>query len=195
MDRVMIKFDVIPTWTYLVAIGLLVAGLGAQEIRVSGLKTEVADKETALQREYAARAKETAKRFEVAMAHGETIKRLQSEHATAQQLSENTHAAKIKELEAGRRADAALAGRLRGTIATFTARDRRPGETDAAAVDRYADRLAVVGGLLTEGVDLVAEGRAVVGQRDAEVARLLEQIQIDRAACTAPAGASGAPQP
>lgn len=191
----MIKFDLIPSWVYWIVIGALLVGLGAQEIRAAGLRADVSAAATALAKEKTARAEETTQRATLALANANQIKQLQADHAAAQQAKENQYATRIKELEADRRADAATTVRLRNTIATYTARDRRPGETDTAAADRYADRLALVGGLLSEGVDLVAESRAVIAQRDIEVMHLLGQIQIDRAACSAPAGASGVPKP
>ncbi len=191
------KFDLnlIPSWAYWIAIGTLVAGLGVQEVRISGYKTAVAKAGTALALEQKARSAETTARSLLALAHGKAIAALQFKHAEETQLKENDYAAKIKDLEASKHADAVVASRLRDRINAYAAGDRRPGETDAAAVQRYANQLKVVSGLLGESVDLVVEGRAIIGQRDAEVGRLLDQISIDRVACTAPAGTSGVPKP
>ncbi len=183
----MIKFDLIPTQAYWVAIGVLSLAVAGQQLRISGMKGNVATAESNLATEKAARKTETAERTELALEYTLKLAAQQSEHAKNTQLKENGYVEKIKLLEAERRAGAVTADRLRDRIATYAASDRRPGETDAAAVQRYANRLGVVSGLLSESVELVTEGRAILGQRDAEITRLLDQIGIDRAACSAPA--------
>jgi hypothetical protein len=125
--------------------------------------------------------------MQVALEHAAEIKRLTDEHAENQQAKDDIYVAKINKLEADNRAGAATAVQLRDALATFTAGGRRPGETDAAVIQRTADRLKIVSGLLAEGIDLVTEGRAVVERRDIEIGRLLEQIAVDRVACSAPA--------
>lgn len=190
----MIKLDLIPVQVYWAAIAVLTLAVGGQQLRVANLKADVATAGNTLSLERTARSTERTARATAALAHTTAVAALQFEHSKQTQLKENDHAAKIKELEAGKRADAATAGRLRDRINSYSASDRRPGETDAAAVQRYADRLGIVSRLLGESVDLVVESRAVIGQRDIEVGRLLAQIQIDRVACTAPAGASGEPK-
>ena len=191
----MIKFDPIPTQAYWIAIAGLVALLGVQQIRVAGAHADLATARTALAQAELERGKETLARTDLALEYGKKISALQIEHATNQQKTEEKYAAKIEGLEADRTAGVATAMRLRDRIAGYAARDRRPGETDAAAGQRFADRLETVSGLLAESVDLVVEGRDIIGRRDAEVGRLLEQIQIDRLACTAPADTSGVSKP
>lgn len=181
----MIKLDLIPTWAYGAVIALLVAAVAAQQIRVSGLRADVATAGSLVQTERAGRAQDNADRLAAALDHTKKINELQAAHAASQQTTEDGYAAKIKLLEGDKRAGAAIAGRLRDTIATYAASGGAPGETDAAAIERYADRLGVVSGLLVESVDLVTEGRDVIKQRDIEVGRLLDQIRIDRMACTA----------
>jgi len=183
MDAAMIKLDLIPTWAYWLVIAGAAAVIGAQQVHVAGLKTDVAAAGTALATEQKGRADERSMRFALALDHAEQIKRLLQQHALGQQITEEKHAEKIRGLEADKRAGAATAGRLRDAIAAYAASGGRVGETDAAAVERYAHRLGIVSGLLTESVDLVTESRDVVGQRDAEVRRLLDQIALDRAAC------------
>lgn len=162
---------------HLAAIAALVGLLGVQEMRVNSLKVEVlTEKKRA--------SDERVEREAAARAHVEALRTLENEHAVAQQLKDKDYAQKLAQLEAGRRDDRALIGSLRGTIAAYTALDHRPGETDAAALERTGHRLQTIGGLLDEGVELVIEGRRLVEQRDAEVARLLDQIRIDRAACS-----------
>lgn len=182
-----------PEWVYWIVIGALVVLLGAQQVRVANAHTELANSQTELAQEQKARSAETAQRVQVALKHAGEIKQLQEKHAEEQQAKEDLYVAKIKKLEADNRAGLATADRLRNTLATIASGDRRPGETDAAALQRTANRLQLVSRLLAEGVDLVTEGRAVVEGRDLEVGRLLEQISIDRAACSA--GDKGSPQP
>lgn len=173
-------FDIIPSWVYALALASVVLAGGAYiaflEVRLSGAKVELAEA-----RQQA--SDERAKLALAAAAYSGAITKLMAMHATDQQLLENRYAQTLTVLEARRAAAVAENGRLRGTIATYTARDRRPGETDAAALERAEDRLAVVGALLEEGVSLVIEGGGVVEGRDAEVRRLLDQIALDRQAC------------
>ncbi len=75
---------------------------------------------------------------------------------------------------------------MRDKLAAFASGDQQPGEADAAACQRAQHRLPIVGALLGEGVSLEAESRAIIDRRDAEVARLLAQINLDRVACSSP---------
>lgn len=169
--------NLIPDWAYWIAIGTLAATVGVQQVRVANVETDIAQ-------EQKARSDETARRTQAALGHTIAIGRLQSEHAAAQQLSEERYANLNKTLDDERRADAAATVRLRDKLAAYTSSDRRPGETDAAAGERTADRLEALGSMVREGVDLLAEARGIIGRRDGEVARLLDQIKIDRAACS-----------
>ena len=146
--------------------------------------TQIADLEADLARAGQAASDERLARETAAREHVENIAALQAQHAINQQTLENQHAKNMADLASRRAADRAEADRLRGTIATYTARDRRPGDTDAAALERAEDRLAVVGALLEESVQLLIEGRGVVEGRDAEVKRLVDQINLDRQTCS-----------
>lgn len=169
---------IISAWVYCAAIGAAVAAVGVQQVRISNLKSELAE-------EQKARSDENSVRMKAALDHKGQIKKLAEKHAEDQQRKEDHYAAQIKKLEADKRAGAVLAGQLRDKLAAVTASSVRPGETHAAAYERAAGRLELVGGLLAEGIDLVTESRAIIRQRDVEVASLLEQIRIDRAACSA----------
>lgn len=171
----MLTVRVIPTWVYGVAIAALTAGIVAQQLRVSNAYT-------ALYEERAARAEETAERIQLVMDHEMSLKSILATHAAAQQTKDDTYAAKLLDLKTSAVRNAADAGKLRLRLEAFTGSARQPGETDAAACQRAQYRLPIVGGLLAEGVELEAESRAIIQQRDAEVERLLEQIKIDRAA-------------
>jgi hypothetical protein len=180
---------------YWVAIALLFAALGAQQLRVSALQVDVATAGTALAVAKADRAEETTGRMGVALDRIVALSRLLAEHNSKQQEKDKTYAEAIKKLEAVNSAGRDTARGLRNDIAAYVAASGgRPGEADAAVIERYRDRLRLLGELLGQGVDLVVEGQGVVGQRDAEVGRLLGQIQIDRWACQSTPGV-GAPAP
>lgn len=188
----MIKFDLIPTPVYLYTIGglalALVVGLGIQEVRIAGARAHLA-------LEQKARSDETSLRASAALVHTGRLAQLGADHAAATQTKENENAEKIRKLEADKRSSDANADRLRNKLASFAASGARAGETCTAALERTADRLGVVSGLLSESIGLVTEGRQIIDRRDIEVGGLLQQIKIDRAACNPPAGTSGAPLP
>lgn len=171
----MLTVRVIPTWVYGVAIAALTTGIVAQQLRVSNAYT-------ALYEERAARAEETAERIQLVIDHELSIKSILATHTASQQAKDDTYVAKVIEINAASVRNAADARGLRVRLEAFTSGGRQPGETDAAACERAQYRLPIVGGLLAEGVELEAESRAIIQQRDAEVERLLEQIKIDRAA-------------
>lgn len=170
----------IPSWLYWAAIGVLLLAVGGQQVRVANLKTDLAQ-------EKQARSDETAERATAAYDYAELLRKLASAHAAAQQNNEDKYAAHLKKLESARAADAVVNQRLRDQIADFTAGSRRPGESDAAALERAARRLQIVGGIFAEGSSLLTEGLGIIERRDAEVGRLLSQIADDRAACSASA--------
>lgn len=159
-----------------VAIVALVVLAGLQHVRISDLRSDLAEAGQAASDERVAR--EAAARE-----HAEEKAALAAQHAQSQQTLEDTYAKRIADLESRRGSDARELDRLRGTVAAYAATGRRPGETDAAALERANHRLATLGQLLDEGVQLVVESRQLVERRDAEVSRLLEQIKLDRQVC------------
>lgn len=169
--------SIVPTWAYWVVIAGLTAALGVQEVRLASGRTALAEAQSAYEQENAARTT-------LALDHEVKIGKLNAQHAADQQQKDETYATKIHDLQATGAANRADAQRLRSRLATFTSSDRQPGETDAAACQRARDRLPRVGDLLAEGVELEAESRAIIQRRDAEVGRLLDQIRIDRVACS-----------
>lgn len=181
-----LPFKIVPDQLYWVAIGALTIAVGAQTWRLASAKSDVATAKVELREEQAARSKETAARAMAAANHGLLISKMEHEHAAAQQRLEKQNAEKLTEMETRRLADQRTVTGLREQLATYAAGNRRPGETDAAALERYQHRLGVVGGLLGESLDLLVEGRGIVERRDAEVGRLLDQVRIDRLACEAP---------
>lgn len=170
--------NVVPPWVYWLAIAGLSTAVGVQQVRV-------ANGQTALAEQVAARSTETAERTQLALDYTLSVANLQSKHAADQLQKDDDYAKQIKLLTHTGDVERATAQRLRDKIATFTSGGSQSGETDASAGQRARDRLPVVGALLAESVELEAESRAIIQRRDAEVARLLEQITIDRAACSA----------
>lgn len=167
----------IPDWMYWIAIALLMAAVGAQQVRVANAHTELAE-------EQKARAGETIERQGLVIAHAKELRAKESQHAADQQQKEVEYAKQMDAARSAGAADRADAKRVRGQLAAYTAGTTRPGETDAAACERARDRLPRVGGLLAEGLELEAESRELIRRRDAEVVLLLGQIGIDRAACS-----------
>ena len=178
MDASM-KFDLIPSWVYWIAIGVLMALVGTQELRISTLKADVAIAETKA-------ATELSLRTNAALVHAKAMSDLSLAHAAAQQTKEDTYNDALTKLQNRNLAVTADNDRLRGKLTAFTTGGKRAGETDAAALKRHQDRLEVVGSLLGESLSLLEEGRFVIEQRDLEVKNLLDQIHLDRSACTAP---------
>lgn len=156
-----------------IGLALLAAALGWW---VNALRAEVATLE-------ADAAKGLAAQQQAARVHEEKIAEREREHAAGQQRKEDEYA-KEKELLARQRdSERAAAVRLRDQLAAATARRSPGGGADTAASERDADRLAELGRLAGEGVELVSEARSLLRERDGQVARLLDQITLDRQAC------------
>lgn len=169
----------IPDWMYWIAIALLMAAVGAQQVRVANAHTELAE-------EQKARAGETIERQGLVIAHAKELRAKESQHAAETQQKVEAYESQITAAKTAGAADRADAKRVRGQLAAYASGGRRPGETDAVACQRAQDRLPRVGALLAEGVELEAESRELIRQRDAEVTLLLGQIKTDRAACSPP---------
>ena len=171
----MFGINLIPTWAYWTAIGVLSAAVGAQQVRVSNAHADLSQEKTE-------RAEETAERVQLVLDHELSIKSILATHTAAQQTKDDIYVAKVLELKDAAVRNAADARGLRLKLEAFTSGARQPGETDAAACERAQYRLGAVGNLLAEGVELEAESRAIIERRDAEVERLKGQVAIDRAA-------------
>lgn len=158
-------------------IAALLVALGAQEIRISHLRVDVATlKQTA--------ADLKAEREYVAEQHAKHISELERKHARDQNTLEAHYTQQVADLAHRRAAAAADADRLRNAIHQYAASgDLRGASADPTAAERGADRLDRLAALLAEGVGLLEEGRGLVEQRDYEVARLLAQIKLDRGTC------------
>lgn len=122
----------------------------------------------------------TAERATAARIDAEKIADLQATHAKLQTEISNANAKRAQDRAAADRARTADSDRLRGVVAAYAAAGRPEGATDPATCGRDADRAGRLGGLLEEALGLQDEGERLVRQRDDEVRRLLDQIQIDR---------------
>lgn len=167
-----------PWWIVGAAGAALVTVIGFQHVRIADLKVDVATLEKNA-------AGDRADRATLVADHRKEMAEVRELHTKAQQEKDDAFTTKLNTLQAARAADAVLTGSLRRDLATYAARGSRAGETDAARADRAEDRLAALAGLLDEGIGLATEGRDVVGRRDAEVKVLVDQVRIDRTACSA----------
>lgn len=151
--------------------------VAVQQARIGALRASLAHAEAEV-------ANERAKRAQEALQHAQTLAAAAAEHATRQQEAEHVWNQEKARLAAGRRNDADLVRRLRAQIAAAVpAHGRAADHADPAAGKRQEHSTDDLAGILAEGVELVAEGRRLVEQRDSEVSRLLVQISADRAAC------------
>lgn len=161
------------------ALAALLLTIAGQAARVDALKLSIAQAE-------AVTAKERTVREKIARDHEAELGRRERLHAAQQQERENAYQSDRAALATARAADAAAARSLRDKLAVATARSVPRGAVDTAACERDADRLEALGRLAGEGAELVAEARGLLDQRDIEVAALIAQIAIDRAALAAP---------
>jgi hypothetical protein len=168
----------IPAWVYWLALAGLGAALLGQQVRLGNAKRETMVLQLQYEKEQRGRADDLAKYREEKAAIAAT-------HATNQQELTDAFNKKLRLAQDAVNERSALVGRLRAQLASYTTLDRTSGAPDAAVIQRAADRLQAVGTLLAEGVELAAEGAAVVQRRDAEVAALVEQVRVDRLACQA----------
>lgn len=122
-------------------------------------------------------------RERVARKHEETLAQREQEHAAAQQEKDNAHATQTAALRTLLATERTRATGLRDQLHRITTRSSAGSETDPVACGSALDRLETLGGLAGEGVELLAEGRGLLQQRDLDVQRLREQIDLDRAAC------------
>lgn len=149
------------------------------------LKVTVAEVRVDLAAVTALRAQDNEMAATVARNYTNQLREKEQQHARDQQDQDNHYAAAREAWVARVAADAALAGSLRDKLAAYTkGGGRRAGDSDAVAYQRAADRLQIVAGLLAEGQGLVVEGIGVVERRDLEVMRLIDQIAVDRRACS-----------
>ena len=176
MKPFLAAFDIVPGWVYAAALSACMLLVGVQTVRVAGLETAVAQAETRA-------AKLDAAQKQALLDHANEKLALIAKHNAATGLAEETYAEKLAAAETRARADATAVGRLRKQIADYANR----GGTCLPATpvtDGGESAAEVLGGLLAESIDLLAEGRALHELRDAQVSLLLDQIDADRAACS-----------
>lgn len=155
-------------------LAVLVSALGVQTTRLAGVRASLANEE-------AERAQETNDRLRASLRESERVAALQLTHAATQQEIVDAYETRLKTVQDDRAADANDARRVRRQLAAFAARDREAARSDPAACERVADRSAVLADVVAEGRDLLAEGRRVVEDRDAEVTLLGAMVRNDRA--------------
>lgn len=148
------------------ALGMWVLALKAD---VAGLKTQAAEQRAA--------AEQAARNYEV------TLAKKEREHAGAQQKQEDAYVEERVSLARQRDDERGAAVRLRDKLTAAT-RNRPTSDTDPAGRQCDGDQLEELGRLAGEGVEVVAEGRAILRERDSQVTRLLAQIRLDRGACS-----------
>jgi len=165
-------------WRVAVWVALLALAAG-QTVRLdaarAALTQERANHEVAALAALAAQAASATKTLAVERAH-----------AAAQHRIADDFAREKQKMEDARIADAAVARSLRDRLAAATAKQPTKNHADTVGCERDRDRLEALGQLAGEGVELLAEGRNLLQQRDHEVALLLDQIRLDRASCEAP---------
>ena len=101
------------------------------------------------------------------------------DHAAAQQDNTHDYTQKLAVLEAGRTADAARIAGLQHDIRTAATRSAQLAG-DAAACRDLADQHQRLAALAGEGAGVVGQLVGMVERRDAQVAALKGQLQVDR---------------
>lgn len=157
-----------------VVLAALVSALGVQTVRLAAVRTTLA----AEQRD---RAEENNDRLRAALRESERVASLQFLHAANQQEIVDAYEVRLKNVQDGRNADAADAQRVRRQLSAFAARDSEAARSDPAACERVANRSYLLADVAAEGRDLLAEGRRIVEDRDAQVTMLLGLVKNDRA--------------
>lgn len=151
----------------------LALAAGAQTVRLSDARTQIATLEKKAAETRAAAAKAYAQDAE------NTATKEHQHAADTQAAADQFHAgAPARELDLRQRL--ADAERLRNSADQRAARYRAQAEGDAAARRSLADRAEALDRSLAEGRTVVAELRGVVERRDAEVMLLLGVIEADR---------------
>lgn len=168
--------ELVPRWVFVAAIAALTLGFLHESHQHKTARAELAELKTVVAEQKAA-AERTAR-----LAAEEKLALLQ-EHNRKTKEAEDAFLKDRAAAQERARADAATVDRLRKQIAGFTSGGGRTDQTPAAANIGLADRLATLGSLFGESLDLLAEGRSIIDRRDAEVMLLRTQIETDRNAC------------
>ncbi|WP_313329813.1 hypothetical protein [Comamonas sp.] len=128
-------------------------------------------------------ANELADRQAAARVFEAKLGRQERAHAAAQQEKDESYASESRKLQTQLAAERGTTGRLRKQLENATAGANSGSSADPVACQRAFDRLETLGRLAGEGVELLAEGRGILRQRDRDVQRVLDQVKIDRAGC------------
>lgn len=164
------------TWLWIVG-GLfasLIAIIGVQAWRLNTVKTEYAQL-------VASTATDLANRATAYAAESEKTAAKEQTHAATTQGASDAYTQTKPLRDAAVRSDLQRARRLLDAAEKRAASYRAQSEAGAAACSRLADRAKELDQLVGQGLELVAEGRGIVEQRDAEVTLLRQVIDADRA--------------
>ena len=126
-------------------------------------------------------AQDDKARTDAALTHEIKTSADESTHATATQENSDAFTTSQPVRDAIARADLAVAQRLRTDAERRAATYRAQAQANAAACLDLADRLEAFDRHLVEGASVVAEHRQALIRRDAEVALLRKQIDVERA--------------
>ena len=126
-------------------------------------------------------AQAAAQRTAAALAQAQRNAASKSTHATATQENSDAFTLSQPVRDAIARADLARVDRLRTDAERRAATYRAQAAANAAACSSAADRLEAFDRHIVEGAAVVAEHRAALTRRDAEVVLLRGQIDADRA--------------
>ena len=169
--------ELVPRWVFALVIAALAVGFIVEDRRHNATRAELAEAKVAA-------AKLEAAQKQALLEHEQQKAALVKAHGEKISQAEKTYAEKLAAAEARARADAVAVGRLRKQIADYANR----GGTCIPATpvaDGGESAAQVLGGLLAESLELLAEGRALHELRDAEMSLLFDQIDADRATCSA----------
>lgn len=160
---------------WVLGLGLVaaLATAGIERTRAAGARFDLAA-------ERADRAKENTARAIAALADLQRVFALVSAHAKDQQEKVDEFERAMQAVQTGRDTDRRDADRVRLQFAAYRARDRGEPSTDPAACQRVKDRSEHLAGMAERGRELLARGRRLVEQRDAEVSVLLGVVRNDR---------------
>lgn len=154
----------------------IVSFLFVNEMRqVWDLKLELSDTQRAYAEERQA-AERAARVYDIKVA------KVKDQHAIDQQDKEDRYVQRETILASERDAAVRNAGRLRDQLAAATRRETNGTEADPAACRADQARLESLGQLAGEGVELLEEGRQLLGTTELQLDRAIEQITIDRKA-------------
>ena len=168
--------ELVPRWVFVLVIVALTVGFIVEDRRHNATRAELAEAKVAA-------AKLEADQKQALLEHEQQKAALVKAHGEKISQAEKTYAEKLAAVEVRARADTAAVGRLRNQLAEY-ARRGSTCRTTPVVSDGSVSAAEHLSYLLAESIDLLAEGRKLHAERDAEVRLLLDQIDADRAACS-----------